>query len=71
MLGGGIRAGESVLVAGPSGSGKTVFATQFIAEGVKRGEPGVIAVFEGLPRRTWTEPGISVSICAEWFAMAR
>src|SRR6185436_13947960 len=30
MLGGGIPAGQSVLVAGPSGSGKTVLATQFI-----------------------------------------
>ncbi len=50
MLGGGIQAGDSVLVAGPSGSGKTVFATQFIAEGVKRGEAGVIAVFEEHPQ---------------------
>jgi len=38
-----------VLLAGPSGSGKTVLATQFIAEGVKRGEPGVMAVFEEHP----------------------
>ena len=41
--------GYSVLVAGPSGSGKTVLATQFIPEGVKRGEPGVIAIFEKRP----------------------
>ncbi len=49
MLNGGIPAGDSALVAGPSGSGKTVFATQFVAEGVRRGEPGVIAVFEEHP----------------------
>lgn len=49
MLGGGIPVGDAVLVAGPSGSGKTVFATQFIAEGVARGEPGVLAVFEEHP----------------------
>jgi circadian clock protein KaiC len=49
MLGGGIPGGDAVLVAGPSGSGKTVFATQFIAEGVRQGEPGVIAVFEEHP----------------------
>jgi circadian clock protein KaiC len=49
MLGGGIPAGYSVLVAGPSGSGKTMLATQFIREGVRRGEPGVIAVFEKRP----------------------
>jgi circadian clock protein KaiC len=49
MLGGGIPPGYSVLVAGPSGSGKSVLATQFIREGARRGEPGVIAVFEKRP----------------------
>jgi circadian clock protein KaiC len=38
-----------VLVAGPSGSGKSVLATEFIREGARRGEPGVIAVFEKRP----------------------
>jgi circadian clock protein KaiC len=50
MLGGGIPAGYSVLVAGPSGSGKTVLATEFLNEGVRQGEPGVLAVFEKRPR---------------------
>ena len=50
MLGGGIPAGYSVLVAGPSGSGKTVLATEFLNEGVRRGESGVLAVFEKRPR---------------------
>lgn len=49
MLGGGVPAGYSVLVAGPSGSGKTVLATEFISEGARHGEPGVIAVFEKRP----------------------
>jgi circadian clock protein KaiC len=49
MLGGGIPEGDAALIAGPSGAGKSVFATQFIAEGVKNGEPGVIAVFEEHP----------------------
>jgi circadian clock protein KaiC len=49
LLGGGVPAGHSVLVAGPSGSGKTVLATQFLLEGVRRGEPGVVAVFEKRP----------------------
>lgn len=49
MLGGGIPKGDAALVAGPSGTGKTVFATQFIAEGVKNDEAGVIAVFEEHP----------------------
>jgi circadian clock protein KaiC len=49
MLKGGVPRGYSVMIAGPSGSGKTVLAGQFIAEGVKRGEPGVIAIFEKRP----------------------
>ncbi len=49
MLGGGIPEGDSILVAGPSGTGKSVLATQFMAEGIRRGEKGVIAVFEERP----------------------
>lgn len=49
MLGGGIPTGYSVMIAGPSGSGKTVLATQFIREGIARGECGVIALFEKPP----------------------
>ena len=49
MLGGGVPRGYSVMVAGPSGSGKTVLSAQFIAEGAKQGEPGVIAIFEKRP----------------------
>jgi circadian clock protein KaiC len=50
MMGGGIPTGDSVLVAGPSGSGKSVLATQFIAEGAKHGEAGVLVVFEEHPK---------------------
>jgi circadian clock protein KaiC len=49
MLNGGIPRGYSVMIAGPSGAGKTVLAGQFITEGVKREEPGVIAIFEKRP----------------------
>ncbi len=49
MLGGGLPAGYSLLVVGPSGSGKTILATEFLAEGIRRGEPGVIAAFEKSP----------------------
>lgn len=49
MLGGGIPIGHSVLVAGPSGSGKSVLATNFIMEGARHGEPGIVAVFEKRP----------------------
>jgi circadian clock protein KaiC len=49
MLGGGLPAGYSLLVVGPSGSGKTILATQFLDEGARRGEPGVLAAFEKSP----------------------
>ena len=49
MLGGGLLEGDSLLVAGPSGTGKSAVATQFIAEGLRQGEAGIIAVFEERP----------------------
>lgn len=49
MLGGGLPVGYSLLLVGPSGSGKTILATTFLAEGVRQGEPGVIAAFEKSP----------------------
>ena len=51
MLGGGLPGGYSLLLVGPSGSGKTILATEFLAEGVRLGEPGVIAAFEKSPRQ--------------------
>ncbi|MBC7480435.1 MAG: AAA family ATPase, partial [Rhizobacter sp.] len=51
MLGGGLPRGYSLLVAGPSGSGKSILATTFLAEGVRRGEAGVIAAFEQNPSK--------------------
>ena len=54
MLGGGLPSGYSMLVAGPSGSGKTILATAFLAEGVRRGEPGVIVAFEQTPSQSLT-----------------
>ena len=49
MLGGGLPVGYSLLVVGPTGSGKTILATEFLAEGARRDEPGVIAAFEKSP----------------------
>lgn len=49
MMGGGIFEGDSCLVAGPSGTGKSAIATQFIDEGLRRGESAVIAIFEERP----------------------
>ncbi|MDB4976340.1 MAG: Protein kinase [Myxococcaceae bacterium] len=50
MLGGGLPVGDATLIGGPSGTGKTVLSTHFIAEGVARGERGVLAVFEEQPK---------------------
>ncbi len=49
LLGGGVPEGDSVLLAGPSGAGKSTIATHFIAEGLRLGEPGIVAVFEEIP----------------------
>lgn len=63
MLGGGIPAGHALMLAGPTGSGKTTFATQFIAEGARKGEPSVIAVFEEYPEAFVTRArGIGVDL---------
>jgi circadian clock protein KaiC len=50
MLDGGIFEGDSLLVAGPSGTGKSALATQFIAEGLRKGQPGIMAIFEERPQ---------------------
>jgi circadian clock protein KaiC len=46
---GGVPRHRVTLVAGTAGSGKTVFAVQFLAEGIKRGEHGVFVTFEESP----------------------
>ena len=49
MLGGGLPAGYSLLLVGPSGCGKSMLATEFLAEGVRRNETAVVALFEKTP----------------------
>lgn len=46
---GGLPRGRTTLVVGSAGSAKTVFAAQFLAEGISRGEPGVFVTFEESP----------------------
>lgn len=49
LLGGGIPEGDSMLAAGSSGTGKSVLGSHFIAEGLRQGEPGIVAIFEEIP----------------------
>jgi circadian clock protein KaiC len=41
-----------MLVAGPSGSGKSILTASFMAEGVRRGETGVLVAFEQRPSQS-------------------
>lgn len=58
MLGGGVPEGDSLLIAGSSGTGKSLLATQFIAEGISQGEPGIVAIFEERPEEYAGRAGI-------------
>jgi len=49
MMGGGVIAGDAVMLTGPAGTGKSTVATQFMATGLAKEEPGVIAIFEEYP----------------------
>ncbi len=46
MLGGGTLRGNAILIAGPVGSGKSTTAVQFLFEGARLREPGVLVIFE-------------------------
>ncbi|MGH7999054.1 MAG: circadian clock protein KaiC [Brasilonema sp.] len=48
---GGLPISRVTLVVGTAGSGKTVFASQYLAEGIKQGENGVFVTFEESPQR--------------------
>lgn len=43
---GGLPKNRTTLISGTAGSGKTVFAVQFLAAGIARGENGVFVTFE-------------------------
>lgn len=54
LIGGGFIPSRSILLAGSPGTGKTTFGLQFICEGAKIGEPGVILSLEEEPK-TWRQ----------------
>jgi circadian clock protein KaiC len=49
LLGGGIPAGDAVMLAGATGTGKSTFGMLFAADGLRRGEAVVVAAFEEYP----------------------
>lgn len=51
LLLGGIPAGRSIVLSGVSGSGKTTLGLQFIIEGARRGERGLLYSFEETEER--------------------
>jgi circadian clock protein KaiC len=51
ITGGGVPRGRTTLVIGGPGSGKTIFGLQFLAEGIKSGEPGIFVAFEETAER--------------------
>jgi circadian clock protein KaiC len=51
LLSGGYFEGSTTLVAGISGAGKTVMALQFLAEGARRGEAGLMVTLDEPPEQ--------------------
>ncbi len=51
LMGGGIPAGDAVMVAGPTGSGKSTFGMHFAADGLRCDEAVVVAAFEEYPEK--------------------
>lgn len=50
LIGGGFLPGSTVLIAGGTGTGKTTLCTQFILEGLKKGETCMFLTIEQRPK---------------------
>jgi circadian clock protein KaiC len=50
LIQGGFPRNRSILVRGDTGTGKTIFGLQFLIEGARRGEPGVLVAVDQKPR---------------------
>ncbi|MBN2014855.1 MAG: hypothetical protein JW778_06710 [Candidatus Altiarchaeota archaeon] len=57
LIGGGIPAGLSVLVAGTCGTGKTILSLQFLYNGALEGDPGVYVTFEESKDKIFSQGG--------------
>jgi circadian clock protein KaiC len=49
LMGGGIPAGDALMLAGPTGTGKSTFGMLFAADGLRKGDAVVVAAFEEYP----------------------
>jgi circadian clock protein KaiC len=49
MMHGGALSATSTLVAGSAGTGKTLMCLHFLLEGIRQGEPGLLATFQETP----------------------
>jgi circadian clock protein KaiC len=51
MLGGGLPHASTTIVQGGTGTGKTLLGLQFLLEGARRGEPGILFMLEETPEQ--------------------
>ncbi len=49
MLGGGLPRASATVLQGATGTGKTLLGLQFLIEGARRGEPGILFTLEETP----------------------
>jgi circadian clock protein KaiC len=50
MIDGGFPAHRAILIRGQIGTGKTTMATQFLMDGIRQGEPGILVSVDSKPR---------------------
>jgi len=55
MLRGGFISGSVVLLQGAPGTGKTTLGVQFLIEGARQGEPGLLVSFEQFPHTLYRD----------------
>ena len=64
MLGGGLPRASATVVLGGTGTGKTLLGLQFLLEGARKGEPGILFALEETAKQLRASPRCSDGICA-------
>jgi len=57
MIDGGFPAHRAILIRGQIGTGKTTLATQFLVDGLRKGEPGLLVSVDSKPRHVVEDAG--------------